>query len=66
MRHWYAKNTNFEVIAGKSYSKTKRAKRFGFIQSIDSKPRRRLMHVLNGQGIQANQQITFLSDGNIF
>ena len=63
LRNWHAKNTNFEVIAGKSYSKTQTSKRFGFIQSIDPKPRRRLMHVLSGQGMQANQQITFLSDG---
>jgi len=63
LRNWHAKNTNFEVIAGKSFSKTTESKRFGFIQAIDRKPRRRLMHVLSEQGMQANQQITFLSDG---
>jgi hypothetical protein len=63
LRNWHAKNTNFEVIAGKSLSKTKVPKRFGFIQAIDKKPRRRLMHILSEQGMQANQQITFLSDG---
>ena len=54
LRNWHEKNTNFEVIAGKSYSKTIRAKRFGFIQTIDPKPRRRLMDVLSKQGMQAN------------
>ncbi|HAU2125138.1 TPA: hypothetical protein JBK30_08580 [Legionella pneumophila] len=33
------------------------------VYALDKKPRRRLMHILSGQGIQANQQITFLSDG---
>ncbi len=51
LRNWHAKNTNFEVIAGKSFSKTTQSKRFGFIQAIDKQPRRRLMHVLRKQGI---------------
>jgi hypothetical protein len=63
LTHWHKKNKNFEIIAGKSYSQTQSAKRFGFVQAIDSRPRKRLMHVLNSQGMQANQQITFLSDG---
>ena len=63
IRNWHQKNTNFEIIAGKSFSKTKSAKRFGLVQKLDDKPRKRLMHVLDEQGMQANQQITFLSDG---
>lgn len=57
------KCTNFEVIVGKSFSKTKKPKRFGFVQSIDDHPQRRMLHLLNKQGMQANQQIIFLSDG---
>ena len=63
VRQWRDKNKNFEVIVGKSFSKTKSAKRFGFVQSIDNHPERRLLDVLKQQGMQANQQITFLSDG---
>ena len=60
---WHQKNKNFEIIAGKSFSSTQSAKRFCFVQTIDDHTRRRLMSVLNSQGMQANQQITFLSDG---
>jgi hypothetical protein len=51
------------VIVGKVYSEIKPAKRFGFVQSVDPKPQRRLLKVLHQQGMQANQQISFLSDG---
>ncbi|AIL13663.1 hypothetical protein IM40_10960 (plasmid) [Candidatus Paracaedimonas acanthamoebae] len=59
VRSWRDKQTNFEVIVGKSFSKIKPSKRFGFVQVLDSKPQRRLLHLLNEQGMQANQQITF-------
>ena len=39
------------------------SKRFGFVHTIDPKPKRRLYEVLHSQGFQLNQQITFLSDG---
>ena len=57
------KRKNFEIIVGKSFSKTKSAKRFGLVQSMDERPQRRLLHALRKQGMQENQQITFLSDG---
>lgn len=63
VRNWKNKRNNFEVIVGKSFSKTKSAKRFGLVQTIDDNPQRRLLNVLNNQGMQENQQITFLSDG---
>jgi len=63
VRNWNEKKTNFEVIAGRVQSKQTSAKRFGWVQKIDNQPRRRLMSVLSDQGMQANQQITFLSDG---
>ncbi len=62
----------FEVIAGKSVLAFRRdepedvgssAKCFGFVQSLDPKPKRRLFELLQAQGMQPNQQITFLSDG---
>jgi len=63
VRNWNEKNTHLEVIAGKSFSKTQSSKRFGFVQKMDDNPKRRLMNILDEQGMQANQQITFLSDG---
>src|SRR5438132_10938372 len=68
---WDAKKHNFEVIVGKSTlaftrdedEETPSSKRFGFVQTVDTKPKRRLYEVLKSQGFQLNQQITFLSDG---
>ena len=62
----------FEVIAGKSLLAFTRgeesqepvsSKCFAFVQTFDQKPKRRLFEVLQSQGHQLNQQITFLSDG---
>lgn len=53
----------FEVIVGKSIKADGSAKCFGFVCGQDLKPRRRLFQVLEAQGMQLNQQITFLSDG---
>ena len=63
VRDWHQKHTNFEVIVGKAFSTTQASKRLGFVQTLEANPRRRVMHVLSKQGMQANQQITFLSDG---
>jgi hypothetical protein len=71
VRDWEAKQRNFEVIVGKSTLAFTRdeeeelpsSKRFGFVHTIDPKPKRRLYEVLHSQGFQLNQQITFLSDG---
>ncbi|EBC4088807.1 ISKra4 family transposase [Salmonella enterica] len=59
------KKRNFEIIAGKSFSVGTPAdtRRFGFVQKGDCHPERRLMAHLSAQGMQANQQIFFLSDG---
>jgi hypothetical protein len=61
----------FEVIAGKSVVAFRRqdegeipsAKCFGFVQTYDEKPRRRIWEVLKSQGMQENQQVVFMSDG---
>jgi len=39
------------------------SKYFGFVQTYDRKPKRRLYELLQSQGMQLNQQVTFLSDG---
>ena len=72
VRDWDAKKHHFEVIVGKSTlafrreedDETPSSKRFGFVQTLDTKPKRRLFEVLQAQGMQLNQQITFLSDGS--
>ena len=53
----------FEVIAGKSVTWDGEAKSFGFVHQYDEKPKRRLYELLQSQGLQMNQDITFLSDG---
>jgi hypothetical protein len=53
----------FEAIVGKSITADGTAKYFGFVQNYDRKPKRRLFELLRSQGLQMNQQITFLSDG---
>jgi len=72
VRHWFDKKPNFEVIVGKSIlsfaedeeGKTPSLKRFGFVQTLDTKSKRRLYEVLHSQDIQMNQEITFLADGD--
>lgn len=61
----------FEVIAGKSMLSFKRgdfdsepdSRCFALVQTFDTKPKLRLFDHLAAQGMQANQEITFLSDG---
>ena len=62
----------FEVIAGKSILAFRRdapegvpptSKCFALVQRYDTKPRRRLFDLLQAQGMQANQQVTFFTDG---
>ncbi len=65
------KQGHFEVITGKSILAFERdqeeeaptAKCFAFVQTFDAKPKRRLFELLKSQGMQENQQVTFLSDG---
>jgi len=63
VRNWNDKKTHFEVIVGKSIPEEGTSKCFGFVQSYDDKPKRRLFEMLKGQGMQLNQQIVFFSDG---
>jgi len=72
VRNWLDKKHNFEVIVGKSMrsftedeaDKAPSPKRLGFVQTLDTKPKRRLYEVLQSQGLQMNHNITFLSDGD--
>ena len=53
----------FEAIVGKSLHETQPSKRFGFVCKYDDKPKSRFNTMLQKQGFQMNQNITFLSDG---
>src|SRR5262249_19207185 len=72
VRHGCDKQHNFEVIVGKSVrrfgedadAKAPSPKRLGFVQTLATQPKRRLDEVLQSQGLQMNQEITFLSDGD--
>jgi len=63
VRDWEDKQKHFEVIVGKSMPEEGADKCFGFVQTYDKKPKRRLFELLKSQGMQFNQQVTFLSDG---
>jgi hypothetical protein len=71
VRYWEEKPQHFEVIGGKSSLAFRRAdkeeiplsKCFRCVQTLDTKPKRRLFEVLHSHGHHINQQITFLSDG---
>jgi hypothetical protein len=72
VRHWFDKKHTFEVIVGKSIlsyaedeeGKTSSLKRFGCVQTLETKSKRRLYEVLHAQDFQMNQEITFLADGD--
>ena len=54
---------HFEVVVGQSIAKDRDNRYFGLVQSFDEKPKRRLHEILREQGLQMNQEITFLTDG---
>jgi len=72
VRNWVDKKHNFEVIVGKSMlsfaegeeERVPSLKRFGFVQTLDTQSKRRLYEVLQSQGLQMNQEIALLSDGD--
>jgi hypothetical protein len=63
VRDWEDRKSNFEVIVGRSVPEDRDARYVGLAHGYDSKPKRRLFDVLKSQGLQANQDVTFLTDG---
>jgi hypothetical protein len=57
------KDGSFEIIVGKSPTGNVAITRFGLVSGYDPKPKRRLFEVLQAQGLQMNQALTFLTDG---
>lgn len=53
----------FEVIVCKSMPTQGQAKCCALVNGYDQKPKRRLFELLQSQGLQMNQTLTFLSDG---
>jgi len=63
VRNWDDRKSNFELIVGQSVPEDRAPRYVGLAHGYDSKPKRRLFNVLKGQGLQANQDVTFLTDG---
>jgi hypothetical protein len=63
VRDWTERKSNFEVIVGRSMPEDGPSRYLGFVHGFDRKPKRRLVDMLESQGMQANQDITFLTDG---
>ena len=63
VRNWDDRKSNFELIVDRSVSEDRAPRYFGLVHGYDQKPKRRLFEVLKSQGLQANQEVTFLTDG---
>jgi hypothetical protein len=63
VRDWKDRKANFEVIVGQSVPEERDARYVGLVHTYDEKPKRRLFELLRSQGLQANQDVTFLTDG---
>ena len=63
VRKWTDRKTNFELIVGRSIPEDREPRYFGLAHGYDRKPKRRLFDMLKSQGLQANQDVTFLTDG---
>jgi hypothetical protein len=57
------RTNNYEVIVGRSMAENRSFRYVGFVNGLDRDPKRRLIEMLNSQGVQSNQDITFLTDG---
>jgi hypothetical protein len=63
VRDWGEKTANFELIVGRSLPENRPSRYLGLAHGYDRKPKRRLVAMLESQGLQANQDLTFLTDG---
>ena len=63
VRDWTEKTSNFEVVVGRSMPEDHAPRYLGLVHGYDEKPKRRLFEVLTSQGLQPNQDVTFLTDG---
>ena len=63
LRDWDDRKANFELIVGRSMPEDRAPRYIGLVHGYDRKPKRRLFEVMRQQGLQANQDVTFLTDG---
>jgi hypothetical protein len=63
VRNWDDRKSNFELIIGRSMPEDRAPRYLGLVHGYDRKPKRRLFEILKSQGLQANQDVTFLTDG---
>src|SRR3954469_21461946 len=63
VRNWNDRKSNFELIVGRSMPEDRAPRYLGLVHGYDQKPKRRLFELLKSQGLQANQEVTFLTDG---
>jgi hypothetical protein len=63
VRDWRDRKKNFELIVGRSIPEDRDSRYLGFVHGYDRKPQRRVLDHLKKQGVQANQDITFITDG---
>ena len=63
VRNWNDRTSNFELSVGRSVPEDRAPRYLGLVHGYDRKPKRRLFEVLKSQGLQANQDVTFLTDG---
>jgi hypothetical protein len=61
VRDWEQKQRHFEVIVGKSMPADQPAKCFGFVQTYDTKSAQRVSALLQSQGVQDSQSLTFFA-----
>jgi hypothetical protein len=62
VRDWLDKKGHFGVLVGKSLPQDREDRYLGLVQCFDPKPKRRLWELLRSQGLQMNQDLTFLTD----
>jgi hypothetical protein len=63
IRDWRDRKRNFELIVGRSMPEEGDARYIGFVHGYDRKPQRRIIDHLRRQGFQADQDLTFITDG---
>ena len=63
IRDWRDRKKNFELIVGRSMPEEGDARYIGFVHGYDRKPQRRIIDHLRRQGFQADQDLTFITDG---
>jgi hypothetical protein len=63
IRDWRDRKKNFELIVGRSMPEEGNARYIGFVHGYDRMPQRRIIDHLRRQGFQADQDLTFITDG---